>query len=258
MQGKLLDPITGEWSWARSSTDGVQQVSIEGAVATTLDGPVDVNVLTAPPVTGAVTVLAAPPITGAVTVLPSASGTGGVSNSRSTSVGVYSAAGPQINASASADGANVGRQWLVNPVGSGRYLAVKRLHIGAGLTGALAVALAASPQMQITRFSFTGTPSGAIAPAAKRATADATPVGSLRTAVTGMTVTAIAPIYTYNHAQLITAIGAYLPPIAVLDYRIEDQIILAPGEGLMVRQASAGAVGEARFLQVDWSWEEFV
>lgn len=246
MQGKLLNAATGEWSWARSSTDGVQQVSIEGAVATTLAGPVDVNVLTAPPVTGA------------VTVLPSTAGTGGVINSRSTSVGVYSAAGSQINASTGADGANVGRQWLVNPVGSGRYLAVKRLHIGAGLTGALASALAASPQMQVTRFSFTGTPSGATAPVAQRATADATAVGSLRTAVTGMTVTAIAPIYTYNHAQVLTAIGAYLPPIAVLDYRIEDQVILAPGEGLMIRQASAGAVGEARFLQVDWSWEEFV
>lgn len=184
---------------------------------------------------------------------------GGVTNSRTTSVGSYAVAGPQINATAAADAANVGKQWLVNPVGSGKFLALKRAHFGAGLNGALAVALAAAPQMQLTRFSFTGTPSGAIAAAAKRATADATPVGSLLTASTGMTITAIAPIYTYNIAQILSVVGEYSPPLAVLDFRIEDQIILAPGEGLMIRQASAGAAAsEARFLQVDWAWEEFV
>lgn len=189
----------------------------------------------------------------------SAPAAGGVTNSRTTSVGSYAVAGPQINATAAADAANAGKQFLINPVGSGKFVALKRVHMGAGLTGALAVALAAAPQMQLTRFSFTGTASGAVTTAAKRATADAAPVGSLRAASTGLTVTAVAPIYTYNIAQIISAVGEYSPPLAVLDFRIEDQIILAPGEGIMIRQASAGAaVSEARFLQVDWAWEEFV
>lgn len=219
----LLSRITGNRSTAACDVDGIQLVAV------------------------------------ASTSPASSPAAGGVTNSRTSSVGSYAVAGAQINCTAAADAANVGRQWLVNPVGSGKYVALKRVHIGAGINGALAVALAAAPQMQLTRFSFTGTPSGAVITPAKRATADAAPVGSLRTAATGMTVTAVAPIYTYNIAQVLSAIGEYSPPLAVLDFRIEDQIILAPGEGIMIRQASAGAAAaEARFLQVDWAWEEFI
>ena len=222
MQGKLLNPVTGEWSWAQSSTDGVQKVSIEGAMAATLAGPL---------------------------YLPNLS--------RATSVGAYLVGGNPINVTVAADAANTGSQYLLNPVGSGRNMAVKRAHISGG-AGALSVALLTSPNFQLQRFTFTGTPSAASQPIVKQDSTMPDSVANLRNAKTGITVTAGTTFYNYTLAQVLSPVGQYAPLIAVLDLNVDSQIILRPGEGIMVRQASVGGAVDSRFLQVDWAWEEFV
>ena len=221
MQGKLLNPVTGEWSWAQSSTDGVQKVSIEGAMAATLAGPL---------------------------YLPT--------KSRATSVGAYLVGGNKINVTVAADSANTGSQYLLNPVGSGKNMAIKRAHISGG-AGALSAALLTSPNFQLQRFAFTGTPSAASQPIVKQDTTMPDSVANLRNAATGITVTGGATFYNYQLAQVLSPIGQYSPPIAALDLNADSQIILRPGEGIMVRQASVGSLADMRYLQVDWAWEEF-
>lgn len=177
--------------------------------------------------------------------------------SRATSVGAYLVGGNQVNVTTAADNANTGSQYLLNPLDSGKNIAVKRAHISGG-AGALSVALLTTPNFQLQRFLFTGTPTAAGQTIIKQDSTMPESVANLRNAKTGINVTVGTTFYNYQLAQVISAVGQYAPPIAFLDLNVDSQIVLRPGEGIMVRQASGGSVGDTRFLQVDWAWEEFI
>jgi hypothetical protein len=157
--------------------------------------------------------------------------------------------------------ATTGFFWFINPVASGRNIALRRW--AAQIQFAVLTAVDVSvPRLALSLCTFTGTPSGATIAAAKRATADATPVGSIRTAMTGLTVTVGNMIKTdfppINATASSATIQSTLGPATSNDWDPpeEEQPILVPGEGLIC-WAADGSTTANRRLSVDFIWEEF-
>lgn len=157
---------------------------------------------------------------------------------------------------AAADAATAGRWWLINPVGSAVLIALERFHFMSQLGSALVAVT--SPRLHLERFTFTGTASGATVTLGKRKTTDAAPVGSVRTASTGMTPTAGAVLMAFLPTASATAV-AYNPATEMLwiPKDEDDQIVLAAGEGLVFRQADAGTASDTRRYVTSLMWSEF-
>lgn len=168
----------------------------------------------------------------------------------------YRSLGPST-VTAAADAATAGRFWLQNPVGSTIYLAVRAVYFSATTTtGLLEIS---APVFTVERFTFTGTASGASLTPAKRETGDLTATGIVRTASTGMTITAGNPAHGFQvPAALATTsqnVTAQVWPSPGTD---EDEwLIIQGGEGIVIRQSTAGTTLDTRVINVDLTWEEF-
>lgn len=175
-----------------------------------------------------------------------------------TRLGVYYYHSGALVVNAAADGAATaggGRLWLQNPTGSGVTLRVRKIRFKSQLASALVAVT--SPRIAVEKGVFTGTASGASVTAAKRKTADASAVGSLRTAVTGMTISSSAVVCSFFPVSSATAVAYNTPAIDEFDPGAEDYIELAAGELLVVRQADAGTASDTRRFMVDFVVEEF-
>lgn len=180
-----------------------------------------------------------------------------------TRTGLYRVTTAASTITVAADGATVGRWWLINPVGSAVAVAVKRVSFTCQHNTALATPT--GPRITLERVTFTGTASGAVITPAKRVrtavaglTADATNVASVRTASTGLTLTAGEGFKTFMPVVALTTAAA-CPP-AQDDYDPDDEafeLILAAGEGVVCRQADAGTTSDTRRWINTISWEEF-
>lgn len=177
-----------------------------------------------------------------------------------TNVGDFRAVTLALAHAAAADAATAGRWWLINPVGSGIAIAVLRVYFYHAFTAA--AAQLTIPRITLERVTFTGTASGASLTPSKRVrtttqgqTADATPVGSVRTASTGLTLTAGEIEHAALPPTALTAVGAVANSLSMygVSERGEDALILAPGEGLVCRQADASATGRSWLNTIDWS-----
>jgi len=132
---------------------------------------------------------------------------------------------------------------IENPAASGRTVVVRRASLGAGGTAAV------NPSATLTLSRTTATPTaGTVITAQKRKTADAAPVGIVRSVPTA---TAAAGVYFSTNTP-----GGNPPSFATIeaiqmDYA--DAIELAAGEGLLVSQ-SAGDI-DATF-SVSFYWQE--
>jgi hypothetical protein len=183
--------------------------------------------------------------------------------SRRTRTGYYRASTAQLALAAAADAATVGRWWLINPVGSSVAVSVKRVSISWTATGTAAAATT-GPRITLERATFTGTASGAVITPGKRVrtavaglAADATNVGSVRTASTGLTLTAGELIRAFTAPYLMTATSGQVYALDEWEPTDEDtELILAPGEAMVCRQADAAAVDIRRWLN-NITWEEF-
>lgn len=157
--------------------------------------------------------------------------------------------------------ATTGFFWFINPVASGRNIALRRwaTQIQFAVLSAVDVTV---PRQAMALCTFTGTPSGAVIAAAKRASVDATPVGSIRTAMTGLTVTPGAMIKSdmppINATASSATIQANLIPAVANDWDPveEEQPILLPGEGIVCYSADGSTTANRR-LSVDFAWEEY-
>lgn len=174
---------------------------------------------------------------------------------RPSLLGIHHVSTPQSTITAAADGALVGRHWLINPVGSGVLVSVRRIDM-VSASGSALVTLTA-PIMQYQRVTFTGTASGATVAAALRDSTDAAAVATLRTASTGLTLTAGAAICNLNVHTVMTAVGESRPVPHVWEWDEEVRIVLRAGQGIVLRQTTAGTAADTRFVQSEIIWEEY-
>lgn len=177
--------------------------------------------------------------------------------SRRSKLGVYHyAPALQSVVQTAQDGIATGFLWLVNPTGASVDVVLKRLAVMFNGT----VAANTSARLLLSRFTYTGTPSGATVAPAKRKTADAGNVGVLYTASTGMTVTLVATVFPFMIPALISASGVF-PTVAqrfpdVEDPFEDDDLVLVPGEGVVLWQADAGIASDTRRFTVGLLTEE--
>lgn len=183
-------------------------------------------------------------------------GTQRVYASRRRRTGLYYANLGNTTITAAADGATVGRFWLVNNTGSTVFGALRKVYYTmTTTTGLLTIS---SPSFTVERITFTGTPSGASITPAKRDSSDATASLTIRTASTGMTITAGAAAHGFQvTAALATTSNAAAPQIFPFTNDEDEYLILRAGEGIVIRQATAGTVADTRIANFDIQWEEF-
>jgi hypothetical protein len=174
-------------------------------------------------------------------------------------LGVYYAASGTLTIPTTAqNGTTTGLFWLFNPVGSGRNMAVRRFatQIQFALMTAIDVSV---PRLAFNLFTLTGTASGAAVTAARRTSADPAPVGNLRTASTGLTITLGAMLKSdFPPINASATSAAALTPAYSNDWDPpeEEQPILLPGEGIVCWSADASTTANKR-TSTDLVWEEF-
>lgn len=157
------------------------------------------------------------------------------------------------------NGTTTGFMFLTNPLASTVKMAVDRLSFSHGFSTTLAVDLIA-PLVTVSRISFTGTLTAAATTSAKRQTTDATAQGLLSLASTGLTVTSVAGLFGFvgQTMDLVTGGGGHWQsqfnewnPAGE-----DDQLILAPGEGIVVWSTLATTTANRKII-INGAWEEF-
>lgn len=159
--------------------------------------------------------------------------------------------------------AGTGFLFLTNPVASTVAVALKRIQFT--LSVGSAAAAATSPRLTLNRFQYTGTISTATLTPGKRvntATAglalDAAAQAKVTTTITGQTTVSVQAVRAWNAPAIITAAGIYGYDFEFDPNVEDDELILAPGEGLALQQSDAGTpTTEPRKVVVSVAWEEF-
>jgi hypothetical protein len=185
---------------------------------------------------------------------------------------LYDSAGKEINAPnstnpkfavhsgnlvivASAHGATAGFFWLINPVGNSKEFKLRKIYFRCAPTTALVCVTA--PRVTVERITFTGTASGAQLTPAKVETSEPNATGLVITASTGLTPVAGAVICGFIVSSVLTAVGVGVSYEQSLIFSQDGEIILAPGEGIVIRQADAGTASDTRKVLVNITWEEY-
>lgn len=161
----------------------------------------------------------------------------------------------RLTVGAAADAATAGRLWLINPVGSAILIEVRRVEFSSAPIAA--TAFVTSPRVTVERVTFTGTASGAQITPAQRDSTEATLVGTLRTASTGLTLTAGAAAYGFTVVPILTAVGAAVPSLQEWEPNEAGRIVLRAGQGIVIRQADAGTTADTRSFVVNLAWAEY-
>lgn len=159
------------------------------------------------------------------------------------------------------NGTTSGHLFLFNPIGSTVKAAVSRIRSNWQMVaGAIDLTV---PRQLYSRFTYTGTPSGASLTPAKRRTSDANAQVNVRTAMTGMTISLVATIRSSLLPPIIVTassatIQVVLPvnPVEEWDIAEAEQIELVAGEGIVLWSADASTTANRRMV-TDIIWEEF-
>ena len=174
-------------------------------------------------------------------------------------LGVYRLGMAQVTILAAAqNGTSTGFLWFSVPVGTtGKKVRLRRLSVVSQHATALATPTA--PRLTVTRYTFTGTASGASLTPVKVDATSAASVADLRTAVTGMTVSLVGSIGTAPIVGAVTAVGAYSPtPVHIVDPTADEDefIVLAAGEGIVTYQDTAGTTSDTRVANIILLWDD--
>ena len=177
-------------------------------------------------------------------------------SSRSKKVFHYSPALQSVQASAQ-DAVATGYFWFQVPSGNAWDVAIRKCVLRFVTTNVLTSSV---PRILLSRFTFTGAPSGATVTPAKRKSAESA-TADMRTAVTGMTVTLGATVATFLPPQMHAAGQFFGPPAQEWpsggnDPFEDDDVILAPTEGVLLYQPDAGTASDPRRFTVDLRIEE--
>lgn len=168
--------------------------------------------------------------------------------------GVYSAS-LLSTVQAAADAAGAARWFLYNPLSSTVGVAVREVAFRSHIASILATPT--SPRLMLSRFTYAGTPTGALAAPAQRRSTDPAPAAQVRTVSAGWTVTSAADVRAFLPVAAATAVGIAAPGEDTWQLASDAAIVLAAGEGLMLRQPDAGTVADTRRCIFNVSWEEF-
>lgn len=154
------------------------------------------------------------------------------------------------------DAVTTGNFWLQNPAASARDLIIRKIALVFATTNVLTSTI---PRIVLAKFTFSGTPSGAITPPTPRKTGDAN-AADMRMAATGLTVTLGTTIHTFIAPQMHAAGQFFGPPPQVWpidDDPFEDNdVILSPGQGALLYQPDAGTASDPRRFTVNLRAEE--
>jgi hypothetical protein len=155
---------------------------------------------------------------------------------------------------AGADGATGGRMWLFS-VDAAKYVLVRRFALR--VVGVTAAAFVTNPRLSLERVTFTGAPTGAaVTPALADSLDFPAAAGTLRTASTGVVLTAGALVAGYHVPGVLTGVGfANGSPVELIEEGHE--LTLRNLEGLVLRQATPGSAGDTRGWLANIVWEEF-
>lgn len=156
---------------------------------------------------------------------------------------------------AAQNGTSTGFLWVINPVGSTIKALIQRIR---AITAATTALLAPTgPRIIGQLFTYTGTPSGAASTIGKTDSTWPAAQHSQRTAMTGMTITLGAIVWSTQVPSSMTAAGVGFPLYnEYLPNHINDAILLRTGEGVAFWQADAGTTSDTRRLTLDLNVEE--
>lgn len=160
---------------------------------------------------------------------------------------------------AATTGTTTGNWWLYNPAGSAVSVALRRVEFAAG-AGAASVVIATSPRIMLSRFTFTGTPAGAVITPAKVRSSDPAPTALLRSTQVTSVVTLAGDTYAFLPGIWCQSVSSGGPGVGMTDEWIPDedaQTVLAPGEGMVCWQPDAGSTGDPRRFVTNLAWTEF-
>lgn len=149
-----------------------------------------------------------------------------------------------------------GFAWLINPTSSTIWMAIRRIE-GHSITQAAA---AVATRIAVERVTFTGTPSGTLLNAIKRQTSDAGPQGVAATTSTGLTLSTVssnAPLYAFLMTASIGSVYSSVPSLLEWEPDEDGMLVLAPGEGIVLRQPDAGVASDPRRAVFNIGWEEY-
>jgi hypothetical protein len=183
-----------------------------------------------------------------------------IQSSERSTVGQYKYVVPaQAIPVAAQTGTTTGLMYLINPLTSTVKIAIDRLSFKHGFSTTLAVDLIA-PLIHVARISFTGTLTAAVTTPVKRNSADAAAQGLVATAMTGLTVTLVGNAWSFmgQTMDLVTGGGGHWNPMSD-EWNPEgedDEIILAPGEGIVVYSTLAVTTAN-RKIMCNGAWFEF-
>lgn len=148
--------------------------------------------------------------------------------------------------------------WLINPVGSSVLVGVEAIHLitQQSLAG---TSQPIGPRLTVERVTFTGTGSAGLVADSESRTASPDAVAELRTASTGLTLTAGATVCGFFPIMAMTqTIKRTSEAISnVVVWEPEEQCVLAAGEGLVFRQPDVGHTSEGRLAALTFLWQEF-
>lgn len=174
-------------------------------------------------------------------------------------LGVYRLGMAQVTALASAqNGTSSGFLWFHVPTAiTNKKARIRRLSVTSQLATLLATPTA--PRLTATRFTFSGTASGASLTPIKIDASGTAAVSDLRTAVTGLTVALVGSLGTAPFPGAQTAVGAYAPAeYNIIDPASEEDEwpIFAPGEGFVIYQDTAGTASDTRVANITLLFDE--
>lgn len=158
---------------------------------------------------------------------------------------------------ATAHGATAGFFWIINPAGNSKTVALRRLTLVTQIVAATAFATA--PRISVERMTFTGTHSGSTVTCGKHETADATQTALFTLDTTGLTPSAAAALWCFFPIVTVGITNTSSQP-AQQDWTPgadEFTVVLAPGEGIVCRQADNGSTSDTRRFMVNVEWEEY-
>lgn len=180
--------------------------------------------------------------------------------------GLYYATSAVLSSQAAAHNqTTTAHAWLELPVGGTKRARLRDIFTTWTLGAAVGADVTALYRgLVVARFTFTGTASGAIITPAKRSSLDVANVANLRTASTGMTVTAGALAFTLLQFGFIdwTAVVTSGAPATFTQHEngpgkwdpaAEDDFLdFGPGEGIVFYQPDAGATTFRMVLSATW------
>jgi hypothetical protein len=185
-----------------------------------------------------------------------------VSTRQAQVLGVYRLGMAGIAVSASAqNGTSTGGLWFHIPSAvTSKKARIRKIFVSSRHTTAFAAT--ASGRLAMSRFTFTGTASGASVTPVLNDTTWPASIASLRTAVTGLTVSLVGILGTAGLVGSLTAVGAYYGAVDT-DFinssgsGDEDEWpVFAPGEGFVIWQDTAGTTSDTRQYDLDLLWDE--